>query len=213
MQLPFTIEDFFGVFRDYNEAVWPVQVVLIAVALVTVLLAVRSSRWSGVVVSAMLAFLWAWMAVAYHMAFFASINSLAYGFAGVCLVGSLVFVWQGVLRRRLQFGWTRGWRAYSGLALVVTALLIYPVWSWYRGHPYPLLPTFGLPCPTTIFTIGLLAFLVPPYPRSPFIIPLLWCLIGVQAAFLLGVAQDITLLVAAAVGVILMSRAKAPLHS
>lgn len=29
-----------------------------------------------------------------------------------------------------------------------------------------ILPTFGLPCPTTLFTIGLLAFVVSPYPRS-----------------------------------------------
>jgi hypothetical protein len=70
------------------------------------------------------------------------------------------------------------------------------------------MPTFGLPCPTTLFTIGLLACLVPPYPRSTLVVPVLWCLVGAQAAFLLGVPQDLGLLVAAAVGAFLIVRAR-----
>jgi hypothetical protein len=67
-----------------------------------------------------------------------------------------------------------------------------------------------LPCPTTLFTIGMLAFLLPPYPRSPLIVPVLWCLVGVQAALLLGVHQDLGLLVAAVVGIALMMRPGGP---
>ncbi len=32
MQLPFTVEQFFGVFQAYNSAVWPAQVFLLALA-------------------------------------------------------------------------------------------------------------------------------------------------------------------------------------
>lgn len=74
------------------------------------------------------------------------------------------------------------------------------------------MPTFGLPCPTTVFTIGLLAFLKRPYPRSVFIVPILWCLVGFQAAFLLGVPQVLGLLVAGVIGAILLAR-NAHLHS
>ena len=38
MQLPFTIDQFFGVFRDYNTALWPAQIVLLALAVVAVIL-------------------------------------------------------------------------------------------------------------------------------------------------------------------------------
>ena len=86
------------------------------------------------------------------------------------------------------------------------ALVVYPAWSAWAGHRYPAMPTFGLPCPTTLFTIGTLAFLVAPYPRSPFVVPVLWCLVGVQAAFLLGVPQDLGLMVAAVAGIVLMAR-------
>ena len=97
--------------------------------------------------------------------------------------------------------------------LIVFALIVYPLWSWYAGHGYPFMPTFGLPCPTTIFTIGILAFMIPGYPRSPLIVPVLWCLVGVQAAFLLGVVQDMGLIVAGAVGVMLLIKAKKPMVS
>lgn len=208
MQLPFTIEQFYGVFREYNEALWPAQVFLVGLAVIAVVLVFVPNRRSGVGVSAILAFLWAWLALAYHLPFFTRINPLAYVFSGVSLVGSLIFLWQGVVRGRLQFIWGGGMRAAVGVTLVVFALVVYPVWSCYAGHRYPTMPTFGLPCPTTIFTIGLLAFLAVPCPRSPFIVPVLWCFVGAQAAFLLGVPQDLGLIVAGVVGLILLARSK-----
>jgi hypothetical protein len=139
--------------------------------------------------------------VAYHLAFFARICPPAYGFAALSAVGAAVFIWQGVFRRRLAFRWSGDLKSAAGATLVVFALGVYPVWSAYAGHPYPETPTFGLPCPTTIFTLGLLCFAVPPTPRSPLVVPLLWCLVGTQAAFLFGVCPDLDLVGAAAVGV------------
>ena len=200
MALPFTVEQFYGVFRDYNAAVWPAQWFLVALALVAVGAVLRPQPWSGIVVSAILGVLWAWIALIYHLAFFAQISPAAYGFAAGSAVGAVVFIWQGVIRRRLSFRWVPGLNAMAGVVLIAFALVVYPVWSAYAGHPYPATPTFGLPCPTTIFTIGLLCFAVPPMPRSPLIVPLLWCLVGAQAAFLLDVQPDLGLIAAAVVG-------------
>jgi len=58
MNLPFTPEQFFAVFARYNEAIWPMQVVLNAAALVCIVLLfrpgvrasqelVRNSDWSS----------------------------------------------------------------------------------------------------------------------------------------------------------------------
>jgi hypothetical protein len=186
MHIPFTVTEFFSVFRDYNEVVWPAQMLLLGLGLAAVVLVLKPRAWSGVAIALILAFLWGWLALAYHVAFFTRINPLAWLFAVVSLAGALVFFWHGLVRRRLSFAWVGGARALAGGALIVFALVVYPLWSWLAGHPYPATPTFGLPCPTTIFTIGLLAFLVAPYPRSVFIVPLLWCFIGAQAAILLG---------------------------
>jgi hypothetical protein len=201
VRLPFSPEQFFAVFRDYNEAVWPAQILLTALAVVAVTLVAFPRSGSDRVVSGILAFLWLWLAVAYHLAFFAAINPLAYVFAALSAAGGVVFAWQGLVRRVLRFQLVRSVRGAVGVALVAFALLVYPAWSVSSGHAYPSMPTFGLPCPTALFTIGVLAFLVPPYPRSPVVAPVLWCLVGAQAAFLLGVWQDLALLPAAAAGV------------
>ncbi len=208
MQIPFTIAQFYGVFREYNTTVWPAQLLLLVLAVVAIGLVAFPRAWSGAGVCAILAFFWAWIGVVYHLAFFTTINPVAYGFAALSLAGALVFLWQGVVHRRLEFRFAANIRTGVGLFLVVFALVIYPAWSFFAGHHYPNLPTFGLPCPTTIFTLGLLAFTVTPYPRSPFVVPVLWSLGGGQAAFLLGVPQDFGLLVAAVVGSALVVRSK-----
>jgi len=207
LEIPFTPEQFHGVFRDYNTAVWPAQWFLVALALLAVVAVVRPRPWSGVAVAAILGFLWGWMAVAYHLTFFARISPPAYAFAALSMVGAVVFIWQGTIRRRLAFQWVSGPKAMAGTALIVFALIVYPVWSAYAGHPYPETPTFGVPCPTTIFTIGVLCFAVPPTTHSPLIVPILWCLVGAQAAFLFGVRPDIGLIAAGVVGIGLLATA------
>ena len=206
MQIPFTAQQFFEVIARYNEALWPAPLVLHALALLAVVFALWPHRWSGVIVSAVLGTLWAWTGAAYHLAFFTAINPLAAVFGAVSLVGAAVFLVEGVVRRRLHFRWVKNSRSAAGIGLVVFALLVYPLWSIRAGHAYPHLPTFGLPCPTTLFTIGLLSLLVAPYPRHPLVVPVAWCLVGVQAAVLFDVPADLALLAAALQGLLLMRR-------
>ena len=202
MRLPFTVEQFFGVFRMYNSAVWPAQVLLLLLAALALIFIALRRPWSGVAVSAILAVLWIWLGAAYHLAFFARINPVAYGFGALSIVGGLMFAWHGVIRRRLEFSFAKNLRAGIGIALLAFALLAYPIWATLAGHGYPELPTFGLPCPTTIFTIGVLALASGTSLRAVFTVPILWSLVGSQAAFHLDVKPDLGLLVAgvAAVG-------------
>ena len=204
MRLPFSTDQFFRVFSEYNLAVWPAQVVLLGLALIAVLLIVRPRRRSGRIISVVLAALWAWLGLAYHVAFFARINDAAYAFAAVSLAGAALFLWQGAYRSRMQFRWQTDARSIGGIALITFALVGYPLWTWVDGHTYPAMPTFGLPCPTTLFTLGVLCFLVRPYPRSPLAVPLAWCIVGSQAAVLLDVHPDLSLVVAGAVGIALV---------
>jgi uncharacterized integral membrane protein len=204
MALPFTVEQFYGVFRDYNTAVWPAQWFLVVLAIAALAAVLWRRARSGLAVSAVLWVLWTWIALAYHLDFLARISPAAYGFAILSAAGAAVFVWQGVIRRRLAFRWLSDLKAMAGVVLIAFALRVYPVWSAYAGHPSPATPTFGLPCPTTIFTMGLLCFAVPPTPRSTLIVPVLWCGIGAQVAFFLGVQPDFGLIVAGVVGIALL---------
>ena len=201
MQIPFTVEQFFGVFRAYNSAVWPVQILLLLLAALAVIFIALRRPWSGVAVSAILAVLWIWLGAAYHLAFFARINPVAYGFGALSIVGGLLFAWHGVIHRRLEFSFGKNLRTAIGIALLLFALLIYPIWATLSGHGYPALPTFGLPCPTTIFTIGVLALATGTSLRAVLSVPILWSLVGSQAAFVLDVKPDLGLLVAGLVAV------------
>jgi hypothetical protein len=211
--LPFTVEQFFGVFRAYNLAVWPAQWMLFASALTALILAARANRWSSRAIAGILGVLWLWLGLVYHLAFFSAINPVAYAFGAVSVAGGLAFLWFGVVRQQLHFRVSFQTRGRLGWALVAFSLAIYPAWAVVAGHRFPEFPTFGLPCPTTIFTIGMLAFLVPPYPRWPLVAPVLWCLVGAQAAFLLAVPQDLGLLVAAIAGVFLLARSSGEARS
>ena len=201
MPIPFTVEQFFGVIRLYNNAVWPAQVLLLLLAVLVVIFIALRRPWSGMAVSAILALLWLWVGAAYHLAFFVQINPAALGFGALSIVGGFLFVWQGVVRRRLAFVFAKNLRTGLGVSLIAFALVVYPVWATLAGHGYPELPTFGLPCPTTIFTIGVLAVAYGADLRSVLAAPILWSFVGSQAAFLFNVKPDFGLLVAGVVAI------------
>ena len=199
MTLPFSREQFFEVFSRYNDAVWPAPLLLYAAALAALLFVLARRPNAGRVASAVLALLWAWGAV-YHLVYFREVNPAATLFGVAFLYAAALFAWHGVVRRRLQFTWQLNARSAAGLLLVAYGLAFYPALAWLLGHRYPAMPTFGLPCPTTIFTLGVLTLARRPCPRSVFIVPLAWVLIGTQAALLFGVYEDLGLLVAGAAG-------------
>jgi hypothetical protein len=196
MRLPFTKEQFFDLFAAYNGALWPAIVFLWAasvLAAVSLQVGWRSrDRW----ISGLLAVHWAWSAVAYHAAFFTKINPAAWLFAAMFLLQAALFVWSGVIRRNLSFGSARSAWTPFGWLLVAYALL-YPLINAVEHGSVLRIPAFGVPCPTTIFTAGLLV-LATSGPRALAIVPIAWAAIGGSAAFLLGVSADYALPVAGA---------------
>jgi hypothetical protein len=206
MALPFTTHQFFALFESYNETVWPAQIVLVVLAVAMLALLRRPGALANRTVAAGLALLWLWVGLAYHLAFFTAINPLAYGFASLSVLGSLLFAWEGLVRGRLRFSPGRNGETVVGLLFIAYALVGYPLVCIAGGHSYPAMPTFGLPCPTTLFTIGVLLCADRPIPRGVVVVPVLWALVGVQAAFLLGVPADLALGLAAVAGAWLMIR-------
>ena len=98
-----------------------------------------------------------------------------------------------------------------GAFLVGFALILYPLVGYFQNHTYPASPTFGLPCPTTIFTFGVFLW-SSGLPRAALIIPGLWSLIGFSAALTLGVTEDISLLVSALIAIPMILMRKSSLQ-
>ncbi len=195
MKLPFSTEQFLNIFGTYNQSVWPLQILFNLFAILCVYYVYRNSKHSGKIISAILALFWLWMGIVYHFAFFSQINKAAYVFGIIFIIQALLIIYYGPLKQKLDFAFGRNIYSYTGAVLITFALIIYPMLGYFFGHIYPMSPTFGLPCPTTIFTFGFLLFLKGKIPVQLLIIPFLWSLIGFTAALQLGIYEDTGLLI------------------
>jgi hypothetical protein len=203
--LPFTEQQFFDLFRSYNQAVWPAPLVLTILAIVVAIWSLSSSVRAHSAALLPLAFMWLWTALAYHFAFFSRINPAARAFGVLWFVGAVHFA-RRALRTETQVRSAPSVDRVAGTVLMLYALLLYPLLGTLGGHSYPAIPTFGTPCPVAILTLGVL--LLVQAPPSLFIVPLLWSAIGGSAAFLLGVPQDLGLIVAGILTCVLVIRSR-----
>jgi hypothetical protein len=200
MKPPFSSDAFFGVFAAYNAAVWPMQVVFNALAVGVVLLAFRRTEGPSRAIAAFLGLLWIWMGVVYHWIHFAEINPAARIFGVAFVLQGILLVWLGFRPGGLRFEPRRDVFGAAGAAFIAYALFLYPLLGSAAGHAYPALPTFGLPCPTTIFTVGMLLWSRPRVPWLALVVPALWSLIGMSAVRFFGVLEDAMLPVAGILG-------------
>jgi len=208
MSLPFSAEQFLDVFRQYNEDTWPMPLVLAGVGLAAVVLLALRKRGHERALNVILAFLWGWMALAYHLMFFLEVNPAALLFALAFFAQALVILLTGVYGTRLRYEMPRDLRAVLGVALIAYGLLVYPLLSLWLGA-WPEAPTFGLPCPTTIFTVGVFCFLRAPFPRYVLLVPVLWSVLGSSAIVQFGLLQDLGLALAGLVALRLMLSGRA----
>ena len=208
--MPFTAEQFFDAFSRYNEGAWPVHLMLILAAVVAAVTAFLYPRRSGLVM-ATLVMLWVWMATAYHLLVFAALTPVGFAFAALFFVEAMIIGRHAFLTGRLTLETNPGVAArMTGLAFVLYALAGYPLIAVLLGQRYPEFPTFGLPCPTTIFTFGILMWCVRPVPWSVLVVPALWSVIATSSAIEFGIGEDFALLPVALVVVMIRLWSRGP---
>lgn len=208
MNLPFGIDEFLAVFARMNTAIWPSQVVAYLLGAATLLLALRGGDRAAGTVPALLAGAWAFVGIVYHVVFFAPLNPAARLF-GAAFVVEAVLLGEAAARRRIAFGWTGSARAVVGLVVVAYAGVLYPALGLVFGHVWPRAPVFGVaPCPTTIFTFGILLLARGPVPVRLLVVPFLWALLALSAALQLGVREDLGLFASAVVATALLLLAR-----
>lgn len=198
--MPFTTEQFLRVFEKYNQTIFPMQFVLTLVGIVAVGLAVSQKPFGNKTISGLLGFLWLWAGIIYHLIFFTKISPPAYIFAALFVFQGWLFLYEGVVRNRLSFRASQKIYGILGAILIVYALAIYPLIGYALGRTFPTSPTFGVPCPTTIFTFGLLLWTDKKIPSSLLIVPILWSIVGTSAALSFGIKEDFGLLIAGTIG-------------
>jgi hypothetical protein len=216
MDLPFTVEQFLQVFRNYNQSIFPLQIFFYLLAVTIIFCSVKRIARADKIVNSILTFLWLWMGIVYHILFFTTINKAAYLFGSFFIVQGMLFFYYGVIKGKLTYRFKQDTVGITGVILVTFALLVYPLLGYLFGHVYPEAPTFGVPCPTTIFTFGVLLWSDRKIPKLLLVIPFLWSLLGLSAATILGVREDMALLVASftTTGILLFRKHKVmPAHN
>lgn len=197
--MPFTDTQFFEVFARYNQFIFPLQFALVWAAFGAILLAISRSAHADRIISGIMAFLWLWAGIVYHLIFFAPINSGAYLFGAMFVAQGVFFVYEGAVRKSLNFRFKPDADAVLGAVFMAYALLVYPITGYFLGRVFPASPTFGAPCPLTIFTFGLLLWTDRKLPLYLLVLPLLWAIVGGTATWHFGIAEDFALPVAGAV--------------
>lgn len=202
MSLPFSRGDFLDVFGRYNTDAWPVAALLWLATLAVLGVWTGTGRIDRRPLWGLLAAQWACAGIVYSLGFFRAVNPAAVLFAVLFLLQSLLFAWRMGREPALVVA-TGGWRSVAGISLMGYALA-YPLVQVALGMTYPRLPTFGVPCPTTLLTIGALLFAFSRPPVHLMIVPLLWTVVGGSASVLLGIPGDLALPLAGLISLIAM---------
>ncbi|SHF14571.1 hypothetical protein SAMN02745148_01915 [Modicisalibacter ilicicola DSM 19980] len=200
--LPYSTEVLFALFAEFNRTAWPVAVTFQVLALAAlILVAYRpGQRASARALSALLAAAWAWVGIAFHWWHFAPFNFAAPWYGVAFLGQALLFAW-AVLRRELRYRWRSAGVGWIGQALLLYALVGYPLVDWLLGHDWQSLRLFAMaPGPTMLFTMGALLLVQGRTPYHLLVIPVLWGVVGGVLAWRSGLPQDAILPVASLLG-------------
>lgn len=196
MKIPFTIEQFWGVFIAYNTNVFPIQLIWLSLGLSALLILFTTWRDKSIYAGCALGLLWLWIGIVYHILFFTAICAPAFVFGALFVVeGLLIFFF--TFRRQLCFSSDFRITKLMGCFFMLYGLLIYPIIGYLLEGALTRVIVIGLPCPSTIFSFGLLMLADREMPGFLLIIPALWALVGVSAALNLAIYQDLMILVAA----------------
>ena len=214
MRIPFSTDDFLAVFERYNSEVWPVQLFFYALAIMAVVSLMIKFEKGSQMVNQLLSALWLWMGIVYHIKYFSSINPAAYLFGGMFIIQGLIFAYLSVDKTKLEYKFDLTTiHGIVGIGFIFYGMVLYPILNHLSGITFPASPTLELPCPTTIFTFGLLLMATEKIPWYVFIIPFLWSLIGFSAASNVSIEQDLVLAITGFVSVVLILLRKAQVTS
>jgi hypothetical protein len=194
MKFPFTTEQFIHVFNLYNSSIWPIQIIFYLLAAVVIYFTFKPNSYSGIITGTILGFFWVWMGAVYHMMFFSVINKAAIVF-GIFFIIQGIVIFYAALQKKMMPVFKLDLQTVLGLGVIIYGIIIYPILSSILGHGYPNGPTFGVPCPTTIFTFGILLLTIN-FPKHLLVIPALWAFVALNAALSLGIYEDFGLIAA-----------------
>lgn len=171
--LLFTPHTYYRLFELYNRAIWPLHLVAGALGLVLIVLVFREGAGRARAIAGVLALCWLWVAWAYLYQRYDTINWSARYIAIAFAAEAILLILFGHVLNRMTPAVDAASRI--GMAIVVFALFIQPLFALLLGRPWTQMEIFGLtPDPTVAATLGTLVAMR----RAPwllYVVPLFWC--------------------------------------
>jgi hypothetical protein len=196
--LLFSPRTYYRLIERYNESIWPWQVPAFGAGFWILLRLRRPTPRQDRAIWAILATLWAWVAWAFVWSRYATINWAAAYFVWLFAAEVLLLVWVGVVRGGLLLGWRRDAAGIVGLALFISSLVLYPALALLLGRGWEQAEVFGgVPDPTVLGTLGVLALARGRRRWSLLVAPTLWCAISGATLWAMGSPEAWVLLSAA----------------
>lgn len=195
MDLKFSFDEFMAMLADYNDAIWPLQIIVYLVTIAILVMMFMKIRHTGKIIAAWLGILWFWVGIVFNLIYFSRVTQGGFVFGVIFIIQGLIFLYSSVARNDLAFRLNSGWKALAALIIMLYALIGYPAleYTWERGYP-EILP-FGLaPCPLAVFTLGTLLLSVRKLPGYLVILPVLYSFGGIIPVSL-GIKEDIGLVI------------------
>ncbi len=206
MKTPFTTEQFFEVFKNYNSGIFPTQIFLFFLGLLLFFLVTSKIKRKNNYIGVILGLFWIWTGLVYHIIYFTEINKVALVFGSMFILEGIFILIETFRKNSFEFTFKKGTDGYTGYFIMFFGLILYPLIGYLtEGDPKTVI-SLGLPCPSTIFTFGLFILSSSSLKKYLLIIPVLWSLIGLSAAINFGVYQDFMLIISAIVTLILVFR-------
>jgi hypothetical protein len=205
MNLSIDLDRLLSVFGAYNLAIWPIQVFAYLAGLVALYSASKQTRFSNNIAAGILSFFWMWTGVVFCMFYWAPTYPMAYAFGVLFIAQGLVFLLNAI-KPGISFGARRNQFTIIGAFFIAYAMVLYPLLGSFFGHVYPRSLPFGLvPCPTSVFTIGLLMMTNKKVHRHVLVIPAIWSICAVVPV-VSGIYEDAGLILAGAVCIPMLLR-------
>lgn len=203
--MPFTLEEFLGIFETFNHAIFPLQIIMYVVAVGMLVISIIRTRKYDMFIPIILGLIWIFVGLTYHILSFSSINNAAFIFGIAFIVAGILLIMNSFSKQTLKFGNTINLFSIVGWIYIFYSMIMYPIWGLSFGHGYPEVPLFGVvPCPVVIFTMGIFLLSRSKIAWYLWLIPSIWSIIGGSAAIKLEITQDFGLIVAGLGGLILI---------
>jgi hypothetical protein len=201
--ITFTLVDFLDLMVKYNTTFWPMQLIAYGLGVIAVILVVWKTGWSSRITAGVLALFWLWVGAVFNAFYFTRLMPLAIVFALLFVIQGILFA-ISALRQNLTFRFRPNVYGIVGGLMIFYAMVAYPAIEYLLGRGYPQLLPFGLvPCPTAIFTLGMLLWSEKKLPWTLWVIPVLYALSGLVPVSI-GIVEDIGLIASGLVAALML---------